>query len=117
VEIKKLNATEAAEIQCDGQLHAYKDGTKMEGKFYRRYVFEGKVFISNDDSFYQELQAGGIHSLKLEPNDEGKLALAGYLTFKKMIGVRSNELRIEALTVENFKPQMVAQPTDYAGLE
>ena len=117
MEIKKLNATEAAEIQCDGQLFAYKEDTKMAGKFYRRYVFEGKVFISNDDTFYDELQAGGIHSLKLEPNDEGKLALAGYLTFKKMIGVRSNELRIEALTVENFKPQMVAQPTDYAGLE
>lgn len=111
--IQKLDATEVAEIQCDGQLFPYKKGTKMEDKFYRRYIFEGKVFISNDDNFYEEFLAGGIESVKIEPNEEGKLTMVGYLTFKKMIGVRRNQLTLEAMTVENFKPTF--QPAQAIG--
>lgn len=115
--IQKLNAIEVAEIQCDGQLFPYAKGTKMEGKFYRRFIFEGKVFISNDDTFYNELEAGGVESLKIEPNDEGKLAMVGYLTFKKMIGVKRNQLTLDAMTIENFKPTAMVNVEDYTGLE
>jgi hypothetical protein len=115
--IQKLNATEVAEIQTDGKLFPYAKGTKMEGQNYRRYIYEGKVFISNDENFHNELEAGGIESLKIEPNDEGKLAMVGYVTFKKMIGVRRNQLTLEAMTVENFKPTAMVNVEDYAGLE
>lgn len=67
--------------------------------------------------FMKKLLAGGVASLKLDTNDEGKLAMVGYVTFKKMIGVRRNQLTLEAMTVENFKPTFVGTPTDYAGLE
>ena len=115
--IQKLNANEVAEIQCDGKLFPYAKGTKMEGQNYRRYIYEGKVFISNDENFHNELEAGGIESLKIEPNDEGKLAMVGYLTFKKLIGVRRNQLTLEAMTIENFQPEVMSNPTEFAGLE
>jgi hypothetical protein len=115
--IQKLNATEVAEIQTISGLLPYAKGTKMEGQFYRRYNFEGKVFISNDESFFNELENGGVESLKLDTNDEGKLAMVGYLTFKKMIGVRRNQLTLEAMTIENFKPTAMVNAEDFAGLE
>jgi hypothetical protein len=115
--IQKLNANEVAEIQCDGKLFPYKADTKMAGQFYRRFIFEGKVFISNDDTFYETLEAGGVESVKIEPNDEGKLAMVGYLTFKKLIGVRRNQLTLEAMTIENFQPEVISNPTEFAGLE
>lgn len=52
--IQQLNATEVAEIQTNGVLHPYAKGTKMEGQSYRRYIYEGKVFISNDEAFHEE---------------------------------------------------------------
>lgn len=115
--IQQLNATEVAEIQTNGVLFPYAKGTKMEGQFYRRYIFEGKVFISNDEAFHEELLAGGVATLKLDTDADGKLAMVGYVTFKKMIGVRRNQLTLEAMTVENFKPTFAGNPADYAGLE
>jgi len=115
--IQKLNATEVAEIQTNGVQLPYDAKSKMAGQFYRRYIFEGKVFISNDDNFYETLEAGGVESLKLDTNDEGKLAMVGYLTFKKLIGVRRNQLTLDSMTIENFQPSVMSNPTEYAGLE
>jgi len=43
--------------------------------------------------------------------------MVGYVTFKKMIGVRRNQLTLEAMTVENFKPTAMVNADEYAGLE
>ena len=114
--IQTVNAKDILGIQTISGLMPYATGTKMEGQFYRRFNYDGKVFISNDESFYNELEAGGIESLKLDSNDEGKLALASYVTFKKLIGLKRNELTLETMTVENFKPSAKSTVAEYEDL-
>lgn len=115
--IQKIEGTDVLGIQTISELLPYKAGTKMEGQFYRRYNYDGKVFISNDESFFNELENGGVESLKLDTNDEGKLAMVSYITFKKIIGLKRNQLTLEAMTVENFKPTAMVNAEDFAGLE
>ena len=102
--IQTVDAKDILGIQTISGLMPYAKGTKMEGQSYRRFNYDGKVFISNDDSFFNELEAGGIESLKLDSNDDGNLSLVSYITFKKLIGLKRNELTLEVMTVENFKP-------------
>ena len=114
--IQTVNAKDILGIQTISGLIPYAKGTKMEGQSYRRFNYDGKVFISNDESFFNELEAGGIESLKLDSNDEGKLAMVSYVTFKKLIGLKRNEITLESMTVENFKPSAKASVAEYEEL-
>lgn len=114
--IQTVNAKDILGIQTISALLPYAQGTKMEGQFYRRFNYDGKVFISSDESFFNELETGGIESLKLDTNDEGKLALVSYVTFKKLIGLKRNEITLESMTVENFRPTAKADVAAYEEL-
>ena len=114
--IQTVNAKDILGIQTISAPMPYAKGTKMEGQFYRRFNYDGKVFISNDESFFNELEAGGIESLKLDSNDEGKLAMVSYVTFKKLIGLKRNEITLESMTVENFRPSAKASVEEYEEL-
>lgn len=105
--VVKVSGEDVLLVQCISALLSYKVGTKMEGQSYRRYNFGGKVFTSNDESFYTALEAGGVSTITLDANEEGQLSLTGFITFAKLIGLKKNNLMIEALTVENFKPENV----------
>jgi hypothetical protein len=89
----------------------YADGTKMkELKLkYRRYTTDGKVFISNDDTFYQEVLNGGLHTITLGTNELDQLSLNDYITWKQVIGQKMNTVKYDSITVENYKPQTVQQ--------
>lgn len=94
-------------VQTISGLLPYNEGTQMKGQFYRRYNYKGKVFISNDETFYNELEAGGVERLALDSNEEGKLSLVGFVTYKKLIGQKRNAIQLEAISVEDFKPNKV----------
>jgi hypothetical protein len=114
--IQTVNAKDILGIQTISGLLPYATGTKMEGQFYRRFNYDGKVFISNDESFFTALEDGGIESLKLDTNDDGKLAMVSYITFKKLIGLKRNEITLESMTIENFKPEAKASVEEYNDL-
>ena len=114
--IQTVTATDILGIQTISGQMPYAKGTKMEGQFYRRFNYDGKVFISNDESFFNELEAGGISSLKLDSNDDGNLSLVSYITFKKLVGLKRNELVLESLTIENFKPTAKVDIAEYTEL-
>ena len=114
--IQKVDATDILGIQTISGPMPYAKGTKMEGQTYRRFNYDGKVFISNDESFFNELEAGGIESLKLDSNDDGNLSLVSYVTFKKLIGLKHNQVKLESITVENFKPTAKASIAEYEEL-
>lgn len=95
-------------VQCISGLMPYAETSKMAGQSYRRYSYGGKVFISNDETFYTSLEKGGVNTITLAVNEEDKLSLTGYITFAKMIGLKRNNLMIEALTIESFTPGEVA---------
>ncbi len=87
----------------------YKDGTKMEGQTYRRYTTGGKVFISNDDTFRACVEEGGLFSAELGTDEEDRLFLTDFITWKQVKGQKRNEVEYASITVDNFKPSTVAQ--------
>ena len=89
-------------VQCISALLPYAEDTKMKGQFYRRYSYGGKVFISNDETFYQAVEQGNVSKITLGTDAEDKLSLTGYITFSKLIGLKRNNLILDSLTVENF---------------
>lgn len=108
----KIEKEDVLLVACISAALPYAKGTKMEGQSYRRYTYGGKVFTSNDETFYTNLEKGGISTITLDANEEGQLALTGYITFAKLVGLKKNTLLLESLTVENFKPEAV----DFAAL-
>ncbi len=80
----------------------YAKGTKMEGQKYRRYNFGGKVFISNDEVFYNAILNGGVSKITLDSNEEGQLSLTGYITFNQQIGLKRNQVMLDLITPDAF---------------
>lgn len=87
----------------------YAKGTKMEGQKYRRYTTAGKVFITNDESFKECVENGGLFSATLDTNEEGQLSLTDFITWKQAKGQKSNQAEYDSITVENYKPIKTAQ--------
>jgi hypothetical protein len=114
--IQTVDSKDILGIQTISAPMPYAKGTKMEGQFYRRFNYDGKVFISNDESFYNELEAGGIESLKLDSNEDGNLSLVSYITFKKLIGLKRNNVTLESITIENYKPSALVDVSSYQDL-
>ena len=97
-------------VQCVSGKLPYAEDTKMKGQFYRRFIYGGKVFISNDETFYAAIESGNVSKITLGSDDDGQLSLTGYITFSKLIGLKRNNLVLESLTLESFaKPETVAQ--------
>lgn len=114
--LKELNERDCLSIQSNGKDYNYDAKSKMAGQTYKRFNFDGKIFISDDANFYNEIVDGGIESLKLDMNDEGQLSLLSYITFKKLIGLKNNQMKLESITVENFKPSAKATVAEYEDL-
>lgn len=110
----KISGSDVLLVRCISGELAYAKGTKMEGQTYRRYTYGGKAFISNDPVFYNELENGGVHTVTLDSNEEGQLSLTGFITFKKMVGLKKNTVILEAITVENYAPTSVKELEDLA---
>lgn len=100
-------------VSCISAPLPYAVGTKKEGMKYRRYTFGGKVFTSDDETFYASLEKGGVAKITLDANEEGQLSMTGYITFAKLIGLKKNNLILESLTLESFTPEAVS---DFAAL-
>jgi hypothetical protein len=90
----------------------YAAGTKMEGKTYRRFTFGGKVFISDKADFYAALASGDVHTISIEANEDGKLAMTGFITYTRMQGLRKNQAILESITVENVRAGMLSNPEE-----
>ena len=99
---EKVEGQDVLLVQCISEPMEYAKGTKMEGQTYRRYNYGGKVFISNDDTFHKEIESGGVSTITLDSDAEGQLSMTGYITFKKIIGMKRNEVMVELITPENF---------------
>lgn len=75
---------------------------KLFGQEYRLYNYGGKVFTSKDESFFTALEAGGVSVITLETDETGYLSVTGYITFKKIIGMKRNQVMVDLITPENF---------------
>jgi hypothetical protein len=94
--------------------HDYDAKTKMAGQTYRRFAYGGKVFISNDKSFYEALAKGDVHTISIDINEDGKLSMNGFITYTRMAGLRNNQALLESITVSSVRVAALANPEDAA---
>jgi hypothetical protein len=90
----------------------YKENTKMAGQTYRRFNFGGKVFISNDTTFYNALDKGDLHTITVDVNEEGKLAMTGFITYTRFKGMKRNQVELDLINVENVRAGVLSNPED-----
>ena len=76
-----LKGRDVLKIKRQAGIFNYSDDSKMKGKTYYRYTFNGAVFIANtEDNFVSLQETGKLYSADLElgpdPKDEKKLVLS-----------------------------------------
>ena len=87
--------------------HAYDETSKMAGKFYKRFTFGGKCFISNDESFSKALATGDLYAVTTAVVDD-KISMTGFITFTRMQGLRRNQSVLAAIAATDYKATAVS---------
>ncbi len=99
----KIQAEDILLVNAIAGEFDYDKNSKMAGQKYRRFSYGGKVFISNDPTFFVDLSNGNIHTISIDADDAGQLSMTGYISFTKMQGLKRNQVILDSITVENYK--------------
>jgi hypothetical protein len=120
--IEILAAAKTLHIQCISEipipfLAVKKDGTpnKKFGLSYRRYTYDGKVFICEKEGFLKALEDGQLFEVKLEKEDD-QLSLLSYVTWQQFNGQKLNQVKSDAITADNYLAKKL-DPADTLALE
>jgi len=106
LKIKKTNLVRAYKSESEG----------FKGMNYRIYALGEQAFaVHEEDDFHQDLKNGDVKLIDINVTDDG-WSLNNYVTWTKANAFKAKEMEHESITVENFKPQRMVNPTEYAGL-
>lgn len=111
-----VKGNDVALVQVLPGDHKYAENTKMAGHTYNRLAYDGKVFTSNDKNFVEELNNGGVETITLDSNEDGQLALTGFITYKKLQGIRKNQMQLDAISVDDFKPTKAVSAAELSAM-
>jgi hypothetical protein len=117
--METLTGRQALVIQAIAGLLDYKveKDTPMFGKKYRRFSFNGKVFVANsEDAFCAAFDKGIVYSVNLDSNAEGQLSLVGFTTTTQEINMAKTEVIIKSYTVENYLQGKLVAPEELIAL-
>jgi hypothetical protein len=117
--IMEIQGLDVLKIKKTNIVRNYKEDAKegFAGKQYRIYAFGKDAFaVHEDDDFHEDLKNGDIKSIDIEVTNDG-WSLDNYVTWTKANAFKEKEAKFESITAENFKPQRMVNPRDYAGLE
>lgn len=91
-----------------------KPNSQNHGKAYKVFSYQGKGFIVHQDSpFLKEWERENVHSVTIDANDEGKLALVGFQTISKAVKRAETAGLINYYSSPAYKPTaMVGNPED-----
>ena len=115
--MKKIEKDEVLDIINTGLSRKYNSETDgYKGKSYKLYAVGEKAFAVHEDStFHKDWTDGNIAYVNIDVTDNG-WSLMNHVTLTKLRNHRQLITEIESITVENFKPQRMADPTEYTGL-
>lgn len=102
----ELKGREILKIKSLAGEFPYKDETKMKGQKYRRFSYDGAVFVVNtNDTFCQQFDKGELFSADLEltkVDDRMVLTLLNNTSSTQEIGMAKTEATLNRIA--NFKP-------------
>ena len=106
LKVKKTNTVRTYNSETEG----------YKGKNYRIYAFGQNAFtVHEEDDFNEDLKNGDVKSIDIIVTDEG-WSLDNYVTWTKANAFKEKEMKFASITEENFKPQRMVNPSEYAGL-
>ena len=99
----ELKGREVLKVQALAGTFDYSAESKLAGKQYRRFAYNGKVFVANtEDNFCASFDSGKVYSINTDSNAEGQLSLVGHTTIQQELNMARTEVQLSAFTVENF---------------
>ena len=98
-----LNQLETLKIRLLPGEFKYREDSKMAGQTYNRYTVGGKVFISNDLTFKQNVEDGKLYSVSIDSDDEGQLSMTDFITWKQANNQQNCRVEFDSITVENVR--------------
>ena len=105
----ELKGREVLKIKSLAGEFPYKDDSKMKGEKYRRFSYDGAVFIANvKDTFCEQFDKGELFSADLElskVDDRMVLTLLNNTSSTQEIGMAKTEATLNRIA--NFKPEAV----------
>lgn len=104
-----LQGRQVLKIKALAGEFPYKEESKMKGEKYRRFSYDGAVFIANvKDSFCTQFDNGELFSADLEltkVDDRLVLTLLNNTSTNQEIGMAKTEATLNRIA--NFKPEAV----------
>lgn len=96
----------------------YSKDSKMAGKKYLIFSYEGKAFaVNTEDNFVALQKAGKLYSATLALNEEGQLSLVGYVSTEQELAMAKFEAQIKQVnTLATFVPTEKVTAADIAAL-
>ena len=116
--MKKIEGNEVLDIIKTNVVRSYKETASegFKGKTYRLYAVGDKAFAVHEDSeFNKDFSDGNIAYVNIDVTDDG-WSLVNHVTLSRLRTHTMITTEIQSITVENFKPQRMVNPTEYTGL-
>lgn len=115
--MKKIENLEVLDIVKTNIVRQYNSETEgFKGKSYRLYALGDKAFAVHEDSdFHKDFADGNIGYVNIDVTDDG-WSMVNHVTLSRLRTHKLLTTEIESITVENFKPQKMVNPTEFAGL-
>ena len=106
----QLKGREVLKIKALAGEFDYDKDSKMKGKKYRRFSYDGAVFVANtEDSFCNQFDKGELFSADLQltkVDDRLVLTLLNNTSSSQEIGMAKTEATLNRIA--NFKPEAVS---------
>lgn len=78
---QEIKGRDCLKIRETSWVRDYDKSSKMAGKQYRIFSYQGKGFsVETNDSFIEEFKKGNIFSVEFDTNEEGQLSLLSFST-------------------------------------
>lgn len=97
METKKITGMDVLDIQPLAGVFNYDAASKLAGKTYRRFAYNGTVFIANtEDPFCTAFDNSELYAVTFGINDEGQFSMVAFNTYNQVRNFKRFESEIKS---------------------
>jgi hypothetical protein len=113
METKKITGADCLDVIVLPGIHSYSEDTQMKGQKYKRFAYNGVVFIVNaEDKFCADFDKGEIYAISFGLNAEGQFSYLSHNSYLQVENLKRFESKIKSFD----RIEVVTNPEELAGL-
>jgi hypothetical protein len=113
MQTKKITGEDVLDIQQLPGVREYSEDTQMKGQKYRRFSYNGVVFIVNtEDAFCQDFDNGQVYAVTFGINAEGQFSKLAHNNYTQVENLKKFEAKIKSFD----RVEVITNPEELAGL-